>query len=55
MIHMAGAVLIIVVLAVVIPVLVLVSGAVLAAILGYLLMEDRDEAYEPSELVELNY
>lgn len=52
---MAGAVLIVIVLAVVIPVLVLVSGAILSAILGFLLMEDRDDAYESSELVELNY
>jgi len=32
-----------------------VSGAALSGVLGYFLMEDRDEAHESSELVELNY
>jgi hypothetical protein len=51
---MAGAVAIVVVLVVVIPVLVLLSGGILAAILGETLTRDADHRHAGSELVELN-
>ena len=52
---MTGAVAITIVLVIVLPVLVLISGAVVAAVLGYFLKKDRDDVYEDSELVELYY
>jgi hypothetical protein len=51
---MAGAVLIAIVLVVVIPVAVCMSGAVVAALLGWSLTEDADARYEGSELISLN-
>ena len=51
---MLGAVLIVVVLVVVIPVGVLISGGVAAALLGWSLKEDAERRNEGSELVELN-
>jgi hypothetical protein len=51
---MLGAVLIVVVLVVVIPVGVLISGGVAAAVLGWSLKEDAERRNEGSELVELN-
>lgn len=51
---MAGAILIAVVLVVVIPVAVCMSGAVAAALLGWSLIEDADARYEGSELIAIN-
>lgn len=50
---MLGAVLIVVVL-LLIPVAVIMSGAAGAAILGWALKSDADARYEGSELIELN-
>lgn len=50
---MAGAVAIVIVL-LLIPVAVMMSGAVLAAILGWSLKDDAEARHEGSELVELN-
>lgn len=50
---MAGTVAIIVILAVVFPVIVLMSGAPAAAIIGYFLKTDRDAAYEGTEYLTL--
>lgn len=50
---MAGAVVIIVVL-LLIPVGVLMSGAVAAAVLGFFLGHDAEVRHEGSELIELN-
>jgi hypothetical protein len=49
----AGAVVIVIVL-LLIPVGVIVSGAVLAAIFGWSLKDDAEERNEGSELIELN-
>jgi hypothetical protein len=51
---MAGAVLMAIVLVVVIPVAVCMSGAVVAALLGWSLNEDADTRNEGSELIALN-
>jgi len=51
---MAGAILIAIVLVVVIPVAVCMSGAVVAALLGWSLKEDAETRYEGSELISLN-
>jgi hypothetical protein len=51
---MEGAVAIIIVLVIAIPVGVLISGGVLAAILGTLLKRDVDQSHEGSELLETN-
>jgi hypothetical protein len=51
---MEGAFLIIVVCVVVIPVGVLISGAVASAILGTLLKNEADKAHEGSELIDTN-
>jgi hypothetical protein len=51
---MVGPIIIIVVLVVAIPVGVVMSGAVMAAILGWGLKSDVEEAHEGSELIELN-
>jgi hypothetical protein len=51
---MFGALAIIVVLVVFIPVGVLMSGAVASAILGWLVNDDVDRSHEGSELVETN-
>jgi hypothetical protein len=50
---MAGPVLIILVL-MLIPVAVVMSGAVAAAILGHVLWKDAETRHEGSELIELN-
>ena len=50
----AGAIAIVIVLAVIFPVLVMMSGAVAAAILGQTLTTDAAKRNEGSELVELN-
>lgn len=51
---MAGPIVIVVFLVVFIPVMVIMSGAVMAAILGWGVKDDVDEAYEGSELIALN-
>ena len=51
---MLGAVLMIVVLVVVIPVLVMMTGPVIAAALGWALKEDAEATHEGSELIALN-
>jgi hypothetical protein len=51
---MTGAILMALVLVIVIPVAVCMSGAVLAALLGWSLKEDADARNEGSELIALN-
>jgi hypothetical protein len=51
---MLGAAIIVVVLVVAIPVAVLMSGAVGAAILGWLVKTDVDASHEGSELLDLD-
>jgi hypothetical protein len=51
---MLGAVLIVVVLVIGIPVGFLMSGAVGAGLLGLALKSDADDRYEGSELIDLN-
>lgn len=51
---MVGALIIIVVLCVAIPVGVLMSGGLGAAVLGGLLKSDADKSHEGSELLETN-
>ncbi|HKH03875.1 MAG TPA: hypothetical protein VKA65_01830 [Acidimicrobiales bacterium] len=51
---MLGAILLAVVLVIGIPVGVLMSGAVGAALLGGALKSDADARYEGSELIDLN-
>jgi flagellar basal body-associated protein FliL len=48
-----GAVIIVVVLLVVLPVSFLIGGAIVAAILGSSLNADADNRYEGSELIDL--
>ena len=52
--RMIGPIGITIVLIVVIPVSVLVSGAVASGLLGYFLKEEAETANEGSELIELN-
>jgi len=49
-----GAVIIAIVLVIVIPVSVLMSGSVGAALIGWFLRDNADRAHEGSELVDLN-
>ena len=51
---MAGAIAIIFVLVVVLPVVVMMSGGVIAAVIGYFLRIDVDKSHEGSELIDLN-
>jgi hypothetical protein len=51
---MLGGILMAVVLVVVIPVAVMMSGAVIAAVLGWSLKEDAEATHEGSELIALN-
>lgn len=51
---MAGAIIIAIVLVIVIPVAVCMSGAVVAALLGWSLKDDAEARNEGSELIELN-
>ncbi|MBQ89929.1 MAG: hypothetical protein CL441_00690 [Acidimicrobiaceae bacterium] len=51
---MAGAVIMIVVLVVVMPVGILMSGAIGASVLGRLLKGDADARHEGSELLEVS-
>ncbi len=49
-----GAVIIAVVLVVVLPVVVLMSGSLAAAALGYVLKDEAERSNEGSELIDLN-
>jgi hypothetical protein len=51
---MAGAILIIIVLVAVIPVLVIISGGVVAGLIGTALRANGEKTHEGSELIELN-
>ncbi|HKA83598.1 MAG TPA: hypothetical protein VKD21_07030 [Acidimicrobiales bacterium] len=51
---MAGAILMVIVLVLVIPIAVLVSGAVAAALLGWSLKGDAEARNQGSELIALN-
>jgi len=51
---MVGAVIIVVVLLVVIPVGAMMSGAAVAAILGFFIRDDVEREHEGSELIALN-
>jgi hypothetical protein len=51
---MAGAIAIVVVLVLLIPVLVLISGGVLAAVFGQVLEVDAETRNQDSELLELD-
>jgi hypothetical protein len=52
--RMLGAAIIVVVLVVAIPVAVLMSGALGAAVLGWLVKTDVDASHEGSELLDLD-
>ena len=49
-----GAIVIVIVCCIAIPVAVLMSGAVLAAVIGWLVQTDVEAVHAGSELVELN-
>lgn len=49
-----GAAIIVIVLVVVIPVSVLMSGSIGALLIGWALRDNADKAHEGSELVDLN-
>jgi hypothetical protein len=49
-----GAILLALIIVVVIPVAVCMSGAVIAALLDWSLKEDAEERYKGSELIDLN-
>ena len=51
---MFGAIAIVVVVVVVLPVSFMMSGAAVSAILGFLLKQTADAAHEGSELIDLN-
>ena len=51
---MGGSVVTIIVLAVVVPILIMLTGLIAAALLGWLLKTDVDAEYEGSELLELS-
>ena len=51
---MLGGILMIVVLVIVIPVAVMMTGAVVAAALGWSLKQDAEATHEGSELIALN-
>ncbi len=51
---MLGGILMILVLVVVLPVAVMMSGAVVAAALGWSLKDDAEATHEGSELIALN-
>jgi hypothetical protein len=54
MTDVSGAVIIVVVLLVVLPIAFLIGGAVIAAILGESLRRDAEKRHEGSELTDLN-
>jgi hypothetical protein len=51
---MVGAVIIVIVLVVALPVAVLMSGAVASGLLGYFLRTDVEASHEGSELIDIN-
>lgn len=51
---MIGAAIIVVVVVIAIPVAVLMSGSIGAAIIGFFVQKDADERAEGSELLDLN-
>jgi hypothetical protein len=51
---MLGAVILAVVIVVVLPVGMMMGGAVIASVLGWSLKQDGDARFDGSELVELN-
>lgn len=51
---MLGPIIIIVILCVIMPVSVMMSGAVAAGLLGWFVNKDVDKNYEGSELLETN-
>ena len=51
---MSGALIITIVLIVVIPVSVILTGALIAGILGWALKDNGDATHEGSELIDLN-
>ena len=51
---MIGAIILAVVIVIVFPVTVAMSGGVASAILGFFLKGDADDRYEGSELLDLN-
>ena len=54
-VSMFGAIVILVTLLVVIPVAVIISGGVLAGVIGTVLKINGDKTHEGSELLETNY
>lgn len=51
---MAGAVIVIVAVALVLPVLIIMTGTVVAALLGHVMTRTAEQDHEGSELIELN-
>ncbi len=51
---MSGALIITIVLIVVIPISVILTGALIAGILGWALKDNGDATHEGSELIDLN-
>lgn len=51
---MIGPILTVVAIVIVVPVSVLMSGALASAILGWFLKDDAEQRYEGSELIDLN-
>ncbi len=51
---MAGAIAVVIALILVIPVAVIISGGILAAVMGTLLKIDAEKRNEGSELIDLN-
>lgn len=51
---MIGPVLVIIAIVIVIPVSVMMSGAAVSGVLGWLLKDDVEANHEGSELIELN-
>jgi len=55
MVAMFGAIVIVILLVVVIPVGVLVSGGALAGVIGWALRRNGEQTHEGSELIDSNY
>lgn len=51
---MIGPILITIAIVVFIPVSVMLSGAVVSGVMGWLLKDDAEERYEGSEFIDLN-
>ena len=51
---MIGPIVIIIAIVVFIPVSIMMSGAAVSGIMGWLLKDDAEDRYEGSELVDLN-